>query len=289
MTAQPFRALLTFLLCAAGAAAQQPATLDVDMQKPIARVSPTLYGLMTEEINHSYDGGLYPELITNRAFMDDSYGPHGWVLLEQGNSRATIELDKSTGPSEAIPRSMKIAIQSADEKNQAGISNVGYWGMAVRPNTSYQCSFYAKADGGLSGPLVTRLVSDRTGAVLAEASVPAVSGEWQQYKLTLKTGAIDVVTAENHFELASRQPGNLWLSLVSVFPPTYHDRDHGLRPDLMEKLAAMHPNFLRLPGGNYLEGDHISERYEWKKTIGPWTDRPTHPSPWSYHSSDGMG
>ncbi|MDQ1693608.1 MAG: alpha-L-arabinofuranosidase, partial [Acidobacteriaceae bacterium] len=79
MTTQPFRALLAFLLCAAGAAAQQQATLEVDVQKPIAKVSPTLYGLMTEEINHSYDGGLYPELITNRAFMDDSYGPHGWV------------------------------------------------------------------------------------------------------------------------------------------------------------------------------------------------------------------
>ena len=57
----------------------------------------------------------------------------------------------------------------------------------------------------------------------------------------------------------------------------------------MEKLAAMHPKFLRLPGGNYLEGDHIAERFEWKKTIGPWVDRPTHPSPWHYRSSDGMG
>ncbi len=29
----------------------------------------------------------------------------------------------------------------------------------------------------------------------------------------------------------------------------------------MEKLAAMHPAFLRFPGGNYLEGNHISERF----------------------------
>jgi len=57
----------------------------------------------------------------------------------------------------------------------------------------------------------------------------------------------------------------------------------------MEKLAAMHPGFLRLPGGNYLEGDHIADRFDWKKTIGPWVDRPTHPSPWRYRSSDGMG
>jgi alpha-L-arabinofuranosidase len=55
---------------------------------------------------------------------------------------------------------------------------------------------------------------------------------------------------------------------------------NGNRIDLMEKLAAMHPKFLRFPGGNYLEGDHIAERFEWKKTIGPLVDRPTHPSPW---------
>ena len=281
--------LSALLLIAAGVQAQQPATLDIDAQKPIAQISPTLYGLMTEEINHSYDGGLYPELIRNRAFMDNSYGPHGWVLIEQGNAQASMELDKDTGPSTAIPRSLKVSIQTADAKNQAGVANTGYWGMAVRSNETYQCSFYARSDGGLTGPVVARLVSDRTGAVLAQASVPAITGEWQQYKLALKTGTVSAVSGENHFELAASHPGNLYLSMVSVFPPTYHDREYGLRPDLMEKLAAMQPKFLRLPGGNYLEGDHIPERFEWKKTIGPWIDRPTHISPWNYHSSDGMG
>lgn len=283
-------ALLSALLVAATcASAQQAAKLDIDAQKPIAQVSPTLYGLMTEEINHSYDGGLYPELIRNRAFMDNSYGPHGWVLVEQGNALAAMEIDKSTGPSQAIPRSLEVTIQKADATNQAGVANSGYWGMAVRGNEAYQCSFYAKADTGFTGPVTARLVSDRTGAVLAQASVPAISGDWQQYKLTLKTSAVPAVSAENHFELIANQPGTLHLSLISVFPPTYRDRKDGLRPDLMDLLAAMHPKFLRLPGGNYLEGDHISERFEWKKTIGPWVDRPTHISPWNYHSSDGMG
>ena len=286
--------LSTLLLAVAVAVAQeQPVTLDIDAQKPIAEVSPTLYGLMTEEINHSYDGGLYPELIRNRAFMDTSYGPHGWVLLEQGNAQAGMELDNSAGPSAAISRSLKISVQRADASNQAGIVNTGYWGMAVDANETYQCSFYAKADGSQSGklfgPVTARLVCDRTGVVLAQASTPAISGDWLQYKLTLKTGAVPIVTAENHFELAVSHPGTLYLSLVSVFPPTYRDRKDGLRPDLMEMLAAMHPKFLRLPGGNYLEGDHIPKRFEWKKTIGPWVDRPTHVSPWNYHSSDGMG
>jgi alpha-L-arabinofuranosidase len=96
-------------------------------------------------------------------------------------------------------------------------------------------------------------------------------------------------SAKNHFVLYVERPGTVWFSLVSLFPPTYKNRPNGNRPDIMEKLAAMRPKFLRFPGGNYLEGDHITERFEWKKTIGPLVDRPTHPSPWNYHSSDGMG
>ena len=87
------------------------------------------------------------------------------------------------------------------------------------------------------------------------------------------------MSAANHLTLTVAHPGTLWLNLVSLFPPTYHNRPNGNRIDLMEKLAAMHPAFLRFPGGNYLEGDHISERFDWKKTIGPLVDRPTPSQP----------
>ena len=49
----------------------QTTQLTLDLSKPGANVSPMLYGLMTEEINHSYDGGLYAELIRNRIFKDN--------------------------------------------------------------------------------------------------------------------------------------------------------------------------------------------------------------------------
>jgi alpha-N-arabinofuranosidase len=132
------------------------------------------------------------------------------------------------------------------------------------------------------------LINDETGAAAATATIAGVTSEWKQYSFTLKTGEIPV-TANNHLILTIPHPATLWLNLVSLFPPTYQARPWGNRIDLMEKLAAMHPKFLRLPGGNYLEGDHISERFDWKTTIGPWVDRPTHPSPWHYRSSDGMG
>jgi alpha-N-arabinofuranosidase len=265
-----------------------PAVLTIHTDKPVAKVSPTLYGLMTEEINYSYDGGLYAEMVRNRTFHDDWSGIPNWYLIERGNAEAGISVDKQTGPSNALTSSMKLDITKADANNPAGILNVGYWGIPLRPKTTYQGSFYAKRGADDPGNVMISLVSNQNNQVLATATVSGISSGWKQYAFSLKTGEI-TASAANSLVITASHPGTLWLNLVSLFPPTYHDRVNGNRIDLMEKLAAMHPSFLRFPGGNYLEGDHIADRYEWKKTIGPLVDRPTHPSPWHYQSSDGLG
>ncbi len=267
---------------------QTAANLEIQIAKPIAKVSPILYGLMTEEINYSYDGGLYAELVRNRTFQDSNWDIPAWSLVEKGTSIASMELDKSSGPSTALPLSLKLKVKAADASDQAGIQNGGFWGFPVLPATTYRGSFYAKADNASAGPVRVTLLDDNTGAAAATATVPSLSTEWQRYTFTLKSRAVRV-SAANHLVLSLEHAGTVWFDLVSLFPPTYNARPNGNRIDLMEKLAAMKPAFLRFPGGNYLEGDHISERYQWKKTIGPLLDRPTHPSPWHYHSSDGMG
>ncbi len=266
-------------------AQSSPATLKLDLKHPVGKASPMLYGLMTEEINFSYDGGLYAEMVRNRTFHEKT---DRWFLVEDGNAQAAMEIDKTTGPSDALPLSLKIDVQRADAQDQAGVLNEGYWGMALQPNTTYKGSFYAKADSAGICPVDISLVSDDTGRSLAEAHVSSLTNHWARYEFSLKTGALKA-SAANHLVLKVGHTGTFWLSLVSLFPPTYHDRVNGNRVDLMEKLAAMHPSFLRFPGGNYLEGDHTRERFDWKTTIGPQVDRPTHPSPWRYHSSDGLG
>jgi alpha-L-arabinofuranosidase len=274
--------------------AQQPATteagavLKIQTDTSVGQVSPTLYGLMTEEINHSYDGGIYAELVRNRAFQDDANHPDHWRILQDGNARASMKIDRSTGPSTALSSSLKLTVKQADDADAAGIVNNGYWGIPLRPKTTYAGSFYAKADGDSSGPVTMSLVNNNTGAVVATASVPALTAQWKQYKVALQTGQI-AASSSNHLVLTVAKPETVWFSLVSLFPPTYNNTPNGNRIDLMQKLAAMHPAFLRLPGGNYLEGDHISERYPWKETLGPLVDRSTHPSPWGYRSSDGLG
>ncbi len=265
-----------------------PVKLTIHADQPVSSVSPTLYGLMTEEINYSYDGGLYAEMVRNRTFRSDWSGINFWYLVEGGTSTAKMESDKATGPSSALSASLRLEVEKADAQNQAGVLNTGWWGMAVKANTEYKGSFYAKSSGADMGPITVSLVSDDTGKPLATTSVTRLAGDWKQFTFTLKTAAAQS-SASNHLAITVAHPGTLWLQLVSLFPPTYRNRTNGFRSDLMEKLAAMHPAFLRFPGGNYLEGDHIKERFDWKKTIGPLVDRPTHRSPWNYQSSDGTG
>ena len=276
------------LTAAAGQAQTGPAVLTIHADQEASKVSPTLYGLMTEEINHSYEGGLYAEMVQNATMHSDWTGVPDWILVEKGNSAAKMELDKTTGPSQALPYSMKLTVTAASAESPAGALNDGFWGMALKGDTVYHGSLYAKEDSVDVGPVTVSLVANESGKVLASAVVSGVGTDWAQHEFTLKTGTIEP-SMQNHLVLTVAHPGTLWLQLVTLFPPTYHDRANGTRIDLMEKLAAMHPAFLRFPGGNYLEGDHLADWYDWKKTIGPLVDRPGHPSPWRYWSTDGFG
>jgi len=245
---------------------------------------------MTEEINHSYDGGLYAEMIQNRAFHSDWEGEPPWDLVRRGNSVAEKHLDTSTGPSEALHYSMKLTVSAASQGNEAGLTNPGFWGYGLHPDTTYSGSLYARvADvDGQTGPITVRMVNNATGTVEAQAQVEIRSGGWARYEYKLTTGKISPSTA-NHLEFTVSHPGTVWLQLVSLMQPTFNDRPNGNRVDLMNRMAAMHPKFLRLPGGNYLEGMTVQDRFDWKKTIGPIEDRQGHQGPWFYWSTDGLG
>ena len=282
-----FAFLLSMMCVSSSAQSAKPAQLTVDAATIVHPVSPTLYGLKTEEINHSYEGGLYAQLISNNTFRGNWMGVESWGEVLHGDAKATFAVDKSDGPSAALPTSLKIAVDAASPGNEAGVNNVGFWGIAVRPHTVYRGSLYAKQDGDV-GALTVRLVSDNSGTTLAETQVELVGSGWTRYEFRLMTGAAAASTA-NHVEFTVARAGTLHLQLVSLFPPTFNDRPNGSRTDLMEKMAAMHPKFIRLPGGNYLEGDTMQDWFNWKNTVGPLVDRPGHMAPWTYWSTDHFG
>jgi alpha-L-arabinofuranosidase len=260
----------------------QTGSLTVHVDRPGVKISPMLYGLMTEEINHAYDGGLYAELIRNRAFKDDQNRPVHWSAV----GGADVALDTTQPVNSSLLVSLKV---TAAGNGRAGVANEGFWGIPVNPNTRYRASFYARASAGFKGPLTVWIESADGSRPYARASVSGLNTSWRRFTADLKTGPNVPASTANRFVISTLSPGTIDLSLVSLFPPTIKNRPNGLRPDLMQLMADMKPAFLRFPGGNYLEGNTIAERFDWKKTLGPIQDRPGHQCPWGYRSTDGMG
>src|ERR1035437_7166157 len=131
----------------------------VDATRSAGKVSPRLYGLMTEEINHAYDGGLYAELISNRAFLDDAQSPVNWSVVKDEASTATIALDPANPLNDKLPTSVRLTVTQATKDHLAGVANSGYWGIPVQPKTEYPASLWARAEAGFSGPLTVSIVS----------------------------------------------------------------------------------------------------------------------------------
>src|SRR5208283_1740138 len=155
-------------------AGAKAAVLTIDAGKAGAKVSPTLYGLMTEEINYSYEGGLYGELVQDRTFLN-MRDTVNWIPVAQGTARGTLAQDRTTGPSTALPASLKIAVEQADAKDAYGLRNGGWWGVPVRGNTTYTGSVWAKGDAAATNGAAVRvsLVADDSGKVLASYLLPA--------------------------------------------------------------------------------------------------------------------
>jgi alpha-N-arabinofuranosidase len=262
--------------------------LTLDLSTPGKTVSPTFFGLMTEEINHSYDGGLYAELIRNRAFLDDPKAPANWSVKTTAGCTGTIALDQTDPVNTALPNSLRLDVTKTDG-GPVGISNDGFWGVPVKPDTTYRVSFFAKAKEVATEPLTVGIENDDAATGYPTAQTENLSTQWHRYTITLKTGENLQPSKKNHFVISSTKPGTYWFSLVSMMPPTWHDRPNGCRIDLMQLMADLKPAFLRCPGGNYLEGQTIEDRFNWKTTIGDISQRPGHESPWGYRSTDGMG
>lgn len=88
----------SFLTAWAGSPDMQ---LSVDLQSHGADVSPQLYGVFFEEINHAGEGGLYGELLQNRSF-EDKVIPAGYHV-ENGSLVPFSAINYGTGF--ATPRS----------------------------------------------------------------------------------------------------------------------------------------------------------------------------------------
>ncbi|KAK4109194.1 glycoside hydrolase family 51 protein [Canariomyces notabilis] len=250
--------------------------------------SPIMYGLMHEDINNSGDGGIYAELISNRAFQGSPRFPSnldGWSPV----GGAQLALKNLSQPlSAALPTS----VQVSGEKGMIGLANSGYWGIDVKKQ-KYTGSFYVK--GEYEGKFTVSLQSalgDKEVFGKVEVESQSVAGEWTQHNFTLvprKNAPNSNNTFALTFKAEKAKNRSLDFNLISLFPPTFNNRPNGLRPDLVEAFAALKPKFLRFPGGNMLMGNTIDSYWKWHLTLGPLKDRPGMAGTWSYQLTNGMG
>ena len=263
---------------------QAQSKLTIDLNKTGINVSPTHYGIFFEDINHAADGGLYAELIKNRSF-EDATTIDPWVATTTNGAAVTLSLDKTNPLNTFQTNSLKMVVTSASTTARAGVYNPGFWGINVVAGQQYKLTFFAKRDVNFSGD-ITASLENSDGAKYATAVISGLTDQWQKFTCTLTPAGS---FATGRLVLSANSTGTIWFDVVSLFPPTFNNRPNGLRPDLAQMVADMHPKFMRFPGGCFVEGDFIANRFQWKQTIGNIENRPGHYNLWGYRTSDGMG
>ncbi|MFI8534537.1 alpha-L-arabinofuranosidase C-terminal domain-containing protein [Streptomyces aquilus] len=285
----------TALLVAAGlipAPAHAEDTTDyaitVDPTAKGARIDDTMYGVFFEDINRAADGGLYAELVQNRSFeysTDDntSYTPlTSWTV--DGTGRVVNDAGRLNARNRAY---LSLGAGSS-------VTNAGYnTGISVQKGKRYDFSVWARAAAGTT---LTVTLQDADGSLATARRVAVTKSGWAKYKATFtatRTSSAGRLTVGSAAAAA--------LDMVSLFPrDTYRNEPNGLRKDLAEKIEALHPGFVRFPGGclvntgsmeDYSEASGYQRKrsYQWKDTVGPVEERATNANFWGYNQSYGLG
>lgn len=256
----------------------QKANLEVDASKTITKIQPTMFGLFFEDINFAADGGLYAEMIKNRSFEFDK-PMMGW---EQPNTKRS-SLNKESGSALPINLSKEknntnfCRVEINNDKGYALI-NEGFRGMGVKKDAKYNLSLKAANHNGAIKKIIFQLI-DKDQKVIGETSIVPNSEQWTNYTSQFTAAQTE---AKAKLKITFEGNGTIDLDLVSLFPEdTWKNRKNGLRKDLVQLLYDVKPGFLRFPGGCIVEGRTLSDRYQWKKSVGDVEERKTMMNRWN--------
>lgn len=297
--------LLALLPCAVSA---QTAVIHVDAGARGLPTNPRMYGIFVEEINHGIDGGLYAEMVANRAF-EESRPPEGFTLrngrytdaggydpgfdhapgsmpswdpLAPGVPGGEVTLSTTGGLNLATPYCAHFVARSTGP-GRVGLANRGWWGMGIRRDAAYNLSLWTRG----AVPLLVRLEDGRGAPCSNLVRVSAAGSGWRK-----STAVLRATRGEARARLAiwAAAPGEGFLDFVSLMPSdTFHGRSNGLRPDIAGMIANLHPGFVRFPGGCVVEGGTPETAYNWKLTVGPVEKRTEQWGTWGYRRTHGMG
>ena len=293
-----------------------PTVLTVDLAHPGAQISPHQFGIFFEDINFAADGGLYPELIKNRSF-EFAQPLAAWheilpiTATHDGieNPRGEMSVQTAAPIAPTNPTYLRLRDYASDY----GIYNTGFRGMGIESGAEYRFSAWIRIPQNTINPQtgktdsthsaaghpqeIRATITDENNHEIASGNLEHFTSQWAHYETILHSSA---TSQKARINLFLDQPGTIDLDMVSLFPTdTWKHRPNGLRKDLVQLLADMHPGFIRFPGGCIVEGRRLATRYRWKTTVGPlekrtsivnrWSDEfDTRPAP-DYFQSFGLG
>ena len=266
--------ILLFGICCLNAA-----EIRVDLTQAGKKVSPNLFGLFLEEINHAGDGGLYAELIRNGSFAE-APTLDAWSAVRTGAARVNLFFDAATPLNPVKSRSLRVEVASPGGE-RAGVANEGYWGIAAKQGTSYEFSTYARAAAGFDGVLTVTL-EGTDGTVYGQTGITGLKTTWSRFTDSIQSSGTNPAA---RLIISANRSGTFWLNMVSL-----RAGKDLFRADLLQKLKDLKPGFVRFPGGTYVQGNDRESAFRWKNTIGDLETRRGHQNaPWVYWSSDSMG
>ncbi|WP_037670630.1 alpha-L-arabinofuranosidase C-terminal domain-containing protein [Streptomyces griseus] len=262
--------------------------ITVDPTAKGAKIDDTMYGVFFEDINRAADGGLYAELVQNRSFEYSTVDNRSYTPLTSWTVDGTAQVVNDDGRLGDRNRTyLSLGAASA-------VTNAGYnTGIHVEQGKKYDFSVWARAT---SGTTLTVSLQDADGTLATARKVAVRTGGWAKYRASLTA-----TRTSSNGRLTVASSAATALDMVSLFPrDTYKNEPNGLRKDLAEKIAALHPGFVRFPGGclvntgsmqDYSEasGWQRARSYQWKDTIGPVEQRATNSNFWGYNQSYGLG
>ncbi len=285
------------------------ASLCMNAQKAIKAptggkvISDELIGIFFEDISSSADGGLYAELVQNGSFEynlseRDGWGAGtAWQTVRPGHSLGYTEVRMDNPIHPNNPTYIRLNIERTKEYYDYtgwkgfGLQNNGFDGISVKAGAKYDFSVFLRNVKGEAKQVRIALVQPqgwgKDPKLLAEATITADAANWKKYEAQL-TATETVQNAA--LQVLVLQTGTIDVDMISLMPEDTY-KGHGLRKDLAEALAALHPKFMRFPGGCVVHGggDGFWDTYRWKTTIGPKEQRRGLKNTWGYHQSMGLG
>lgn len=269
---------LGLLLWPGVTAAQNDKVIRVKTKAISGSISPTMWGVFFEDINMGADGGIYAELVKNRSF--EFFRPlMGWTPNGTKLKEGDLTILNRTPAHTANPRFLRSSISNAVQ-GDAGLINEGFRGMGIKQGLRYDFSvMYRQQQPGVK--LHVQLLNSSNKVIGDTVLVPSQQGnEWHKQSVSFHASETE---QKAKMQLWLEGSGTIDLDMISLFPEdTWKKRPGGMRADMIQLLADMKPGFIRFPGGCIVEGFDLSQRYQWKKTIGPIEERQLIINRWNF-------